>query len=159
MDRMMEEYRENFSSPIGVSTHFHVKMCVTTKYNSNLFFEWLWVHFGIPQTITLDQYGKFLNTIWSVSLLWLLDTKFTKYVVFHPQTHGKTKVFNHMIVHILLMYKSRHPHTWDGILPYVQHSYKKALHNSTAHSPFQVGLGFQPLGPIEVALPLAMTYE
>jgi hypothetical protein len=27
------------------------------------------------------------------------------------------------------------------------------------HSPFQVGLGFQPLGPIDVALPLASTQE
>jgi hypothetical protein len=32
-----------------------------------------------------------------------------------------------------------------------------ALHSSTNHSPFQVGLGFQPLGPIDVALPLATT--
>ena len=29
--------------------------------------------------------------------------------------------------------------------------------SSTGHSPFQVGLGFQPLGPIDVALPLAVT--
>jgi hypothetical protein len=28
---------------------------------------------------------------------------------------------------------------------------------TTSHSPFQVGLGFQPLGPIDVALPLAVT--
>jgi hypothetical protein len=37
------------------------------------------------------------------------------------------------------------------------HSYNRALHSSTGHSPFQVGLGFQPLGPIDVALPLAVT--
>jgi hypothetical protein len=62
-----------------------------------------------------------------------------------------------MIVHILRMYNSKHPRTWDESLPYVQHSYNKALHSSTDHSPFQVGLGFQPLGPIDVALPLATT--
>jgi hypothetical protein len=27
------------------------------------------------------------------------------------------------------------------------------------HNPFQVGLGFQPLGPMDVALPLASTQE
>jgi hypothetical protein len=63
-----------------------------------------------------------------------------------------------MIVHILGMYNSKHPHTWDESLPYVQHSYNRALHSSTSHSPFQVGLGFQPLGPINVALPLATTH-
>jgi hypothetical protein len=49
------------------------------------------------------------------------------------------------------------PHTWDKILFYVQHSYNRALHSSTGHIPFQVGLGFQPLGPMDVALPLETT--
>jgi hypothetical protein len=62
-----------------------------------------------------------------------------------------------MIVHILCMYNSNHPHTWDEILPYVQHSYNRALHSSTDHNSFQVGLGFQPLGPIDVALSLVVT--
>jgi hypothetical protein len=29
--------------------------------------------------------------------------------------------------------------------------------SSTSHNPFQVGLGFQPLGPIDVAIPFAVT--
>jgi hypothetical protein len=62
-----------------------------------------------------------------------------------------------MIVHIILMYNSKNPCTWDDILPYVQHSYNRALYSSTKHSPFQVGLGFQPSGPLDVALPLAVT--
>jgi hypothetical protein len=62
-----------------------------------------------------------------------------------------------MVVHILRMYKSKHPCTWDDNLPYVQHNYNRAIHSSTSHNPFQVGLGFQPLGPIDVALPLAST--
>ena len=48
-------------------------------------------------------------------------------------------------------------HTWDDNFPYFQHNYNRALHSSTNHSPFQVGLGFQPLGPIDVALPLETT--
>jgi flagellar motor protein MotB len=55
------------------------------------------------------------------------------------------------------MYNSKHPLRWYESLPYVQHSYNRSLHSSTSHNPFQVGLGFQPLGPIDVALPLAVT--
>jgi hypothetical protein len=55
------------------------------------------------------------------------------------------------------MYNLKHPHTWDETLPYVQHSYNQALHRSTGHNPFQVGLGFQSLGPMDVALPLLTT--
>jgi hypothetical protein len=40
-------------------------------------------------------------------------------------------------------------------VPYVQHSYNRSLHNSIGHNPFQVCLGFQPLAPIDVALPTA----
>ena len=87
----------------------------------------------------------------------MLDTKLTKSTSFHPQTDGQIEVVNWMVVHILQMYNSKHPCTWDDSLPYVQHSYNRAIHSSTGHSLFQVGLGFQPLGPIDVALPLATT--
>jgi hypothetical protein len=87
----------------------------------------------------------------------MLDTKLTKSTAFHPQTDGQTEVVNRMIVHILCMYNSKHPCTWDESLPYVQHSYNRALHSSTSHNPFQVGLGFQPLCPIDVAMPFAAT--
>jgi hypothetical protein len=76
-----------------------------------------------------------------------------------PQTDGQTEVVNRMIVHILCMYNSKHPRTWDESLPYVQHIYNRAIHSSTDHNPFQVGLGFQPLGPMDVALPLMTTQE
>ena len=64
-----------------------------------------------------------------------------------------------MIVHILCMYNSKHPRTWDESLPYVHHSYNRTLHSSTNHIPFQVGLGFQPLCPIDVAMPFAATQD
>jgi hypothetical protein len=50
-------------------------------------------------------------------------------------------------------------YTWDASLPYVQHSYNRSIHISTDQNPFQVGLGFQPLGPMDFALPLASTQE
>jgi hypothetical protein len=128
----------------------NVTMAKTTK----LFFERVWVHFGILQTIISDRDNRFLNTFWS-SLWSMLDTKLTKPTAFHPQTDGQTEVVNGMIVHILRMYNSKHPRKWDKSLPYVQHNYNRDLHSSIGHNSFQVGLGFQPLGPIDVALLLA----
>jgi hypothetical protein len=51
------------------------------------------------------------------------------------------------------------PFYGDESLFYVQKNYNMALHRSISHNPFQVGLRFQPLGPIDVALPLATTQE
>ena len=129
---------------------------ITIEDTANMFFKQVWIHFGILQTIIYDQYIRFLNTFFS-SLWSLLDTKPTKSTSFHPQTDGQIKVVNKMIVHILHMYKSKNICRWDESLSYVQHNYNMALHSSNDHRPFQVGLGFQPIGPIDVALPLATT--
>eukprot|EP00253_Pinus_taeda_P006376 PITA_06376 len=112
------------------------KKNITTEATAKLFFERVWVHFGIPQSIISDQDSRFLSTFWS-SLWSMLDTKLTKSTAFHPQTYGQIEVVNRMIVHILRMYNSKHPHTWDESLPYVQHSYNRALHSLTGHSAFQ----------------------
>jgi hypothetical protein len=110
--------------------------------------------YHIPSSLTKttsssSHFGRVFGHCWTpISLNPLLST---------PQTDGQTEVFNWMIMHILCMYNSKHPHTWDESLPYVQHSYNRSLHSSTGHIPFQVGLGFQPLGPIDVALPIATT--
>jgi hypothetical protein len=132
------------------------KKSIKAEATAKIFFERVWVHFGILQTIVLDWDSQFLSTFWS-SVWSLLDTKLTKSTAFHPHKDGQTEVVNRMIVHILHMYNSKHPHTWDESLPYVQNIYNRSLHSSTDHNPFQVGLGFQPLGPIDVALPLAVT--
>jgi hypothetical protein len=106
------------------------KKNITVEATAKIFFEWVWVHFGIPQTIISYQDNRFLSTFWS-SLWSLLDTKLTKSTAFHPQTDGQTEVVNRMIMHILCMYNSKHPCTWDESLPYVQHNYNRALHSST----------------------------
>jgi hypothetical protein len=98
------------------------KNSITAEATAKLFFERVWVHFGIPQTIVSNQDSQFLSTFWS-SLRSLMDTKLTKSTAFHPQIDGQTKVVNRMIVHILRMYNSKNPRTWDESLPYVQHSY------------------------------------
>jgi hypothetical protein len=75
------------------------------------------------------------------------------------QINAQTKVANKMIIHILKMYNSRHPHTWEESLPYFQYSYNKALQTSINHNPFQACLGFQQLAPIVVASPIALVQE
>jgi hypothetical protein len=132
------------------------KKNITTVDTANIFFERVWVHFVIPHTIISNRDNKFLNTFWS-SLWSLLDTKLTKSIVFCLEIDDQREVINQMIVHILRMYNSKNPCTWHESLPYVLHSYNRAIHSSTDHIPFYVGLGFQPLGLIDVALPLETT--
>ena len=58
------------------------KKNITTEATTKLFFERVWVHFGLPQTIISDRDSRVLSTFWSI--LWsLLDTKLTKSTTFH----------------------------------------------------------------------------
>ena len=69
------------------------KKNIMAESTTKLFFEHVWVHFGIPQIIISDWDSKFLSTFWS-SVWSLVDTKLTKSTFLHPQTDGKTKVVN-----------------------------------------------------------------
>jgi hypothetical protein len=131
------------------------KKSITTEATTKIFFERVWVHFGIPQTIISDR-----TVIPQHILVEPLVTTGHQAHQIHdlpPPNGWPNRGRQQMIMHILHMYNSKHPHTWDESLPYVQHSYNRAIHSSTDHNPFQVGLGFQPLGPMDVALPLAST--
>ena len=65
------------------------KKSISAEATTKLFFEYVWVHFGLAQTIISDRDSRFLSTFWSI--LWsLMDTKLTKSTSFHPQTDGKT---------------------------------------------------------------------
>jgi hypothetical protein len=69
------------------------KKSIIVEATANIFFEEVWVHFRIPQTIVSDRYSRFLSTFWS-SLWSLLKTKLTKSMAFHPQTDGQIEVVN-----------------------------------------------------------------
>ena len=87
-----------------------------------LFFQHVWVHFGLPTSIVSDRDFRFLGEFWT-SLWKMMDTKLKRSMTFNPQTDGHTEVVNHTMVHLLQRYCGKHPKLWDEHLPYVKHSY------------------------------------
>lgn len=66
-------------------------MKITDEKTTHIFFQNIWVHFGLPTAIVSDRdsrfVGNFLSNLWD-----MMDTKLKKSTTFHPQTDGKTKV-------------------------------------------------------------------
>ena len=132
------------------------KMCIlipcskqnTAEQTAKLFFEHVWVHFGLPTSIVSDQDTRFVGNFWS-SLWELMDTKLKKRTNFHPQTDGQTEVVNRPVIQLLRGYCSKHPKLWDEHLCYVQHAYNRAKHSSIQRSHFETCFGFTPGSPLD----------
>jgi hypothetical protein len=124
------------------------KKQVTTEQMPHMFFQHVWVHFGLPKSIIFYRYSRFIGNFWS-SLWELMDTKLKKSTIFHPQIDGQTKVVNRKIVHLLHGYCNKHPNIWDEYLHYIQHAYNQANHSSTQTTPFEACFGYLPKPPLD----------
>jgi hypothetical protein len=125
------------------------KKQVTAEQTTNVFFQYVWVHFGLPTSIILDRDTRFLGEFWT-SLWRMMDTKLKRIMDFHPQIDGQTEVVNQTAVHFLRGYCSKHPELWDDQIHYIQHAYNRALHSFTQCSSFETCFGYLPKVPLDL---------
>ena len=65
------------------------KKTIIAEKTTNIFFQNVWIHFGLPTSIVSDRDSRFVGKFWSK--LWdMMDTKLKKSTTFHPQTYGQT---------------------------------------------------------------------
>lgn len=76
------------------------KKQVIVEHTIHMFFQNVWVHFGLPTSIISNQDYHFLGEFWS-TLCRLMDTKLKKSRTFHPQTDKNIEVVNRTMVHLL----------------------------------------------------------
>jgi hypothetical protein len=115
---------------------------------TQMFFQNVWVHFGLPNSIISNRDSRFVGSFWS-SLWALMDIKLKNSTSFHPQIDGQIEVVNRTVVHLLRAYCSKHPKLWDDHLHYIQHAYICAKHSSTQTSPFESCFGYFPRYPLD----------
>ena len=125
------------------------KKQITVEQTASLFFQHVWFHFELPTSIVSDRDSRFLREFWT-SLWKMMDTKLKRSTTFHPQTDGQTEVVNRTVVRLLRDYCGKHRKLWDEHLPYVQHSYNRAVQSSTQHSPFETCFGYLPRDPFDM---------
>ncbi len=125
------------------------KKQVTVEQTAKLFFQNVWVNFGLLTSIVNDRdscfVGNFLSSLWEFT-----DTKLKKSIKFHLQKDGQIEVVNRTVTHLLRGYCSKHPKLWDEHLHYIQHVYNWDKHSSTQTLPFQACLGYLPKYPLDV---------
>jgi hydrogenase maturation factor len=73
------------------------KKWVIVEKTANIFFQYVWVHFGLTTSIISDQDNRFLGDFWT-SLWRMMDTKLKRSISFHPQTHRQIEVVSRTMV-------------------------------------------------------------
>ena len=68
------------------------KKTITAEQIVELYFQHVWVHFGLPTSIFSDRDSKFIGNFWS-NLWIMMDTNLKKSTAFHPHTDGQTNRF------------------------------------------------------------------
>lgn len=59
------------------------KNIVTVQEVANVYFTYVWIHFGLTTSIIFDRYFLFVGNFW-ISLWERMDTKLKRSIVFHP---------------------------------------------------------------------------
>jgi hypothetical protein len=84
------------------------KKKIIVEQTTILFFQYVWVHFGLPTSIVSDRDTRFLGDFWN-SLWRMMDTKLKRSTAFNPQIDGQTEVVNKTMVIFLQGYCNKHP--------------------------------------------------
>jgi hypothetical protein len=116
---------------------------------ANVFFQYVFIHFGLPTSIISDRDTRFLGDFWTG--LWrMMDTKLKRRTSFHPQIDRHTEVVNRTWVLFLRGYCNKNPKLWYEMIPYVQHAYNQVVHSSTQCSPFETCFGYLHKVPLDL---------
>ncbi|KAA3484365.1 Transposon Ty3-I Gag-Pol polyprotein [Gossypium australe] len=104
---------------------------------------------GILRTIVSDRDVKFLSHFWRP--LWgKLGTRLLFSTTCHPQTDGKTEVFNRVLSTLLGAIIQKNLKSWEECLSHIEFANNRAVHLATKHSPFEIVYGFNPLTPLDL---------
>ena len=110
---------------------------------AQLFYRYVWVHHGLPDTIISDRGSQFVSAFWDELTKQLqIDARLSS--AFHPETDGQTENANAVMEQVLRSYTNYQQDDWAKWLPSAQFSANNTTSESTRASPFLICHGQHP---------------
>jgi hypothetical protein len=116
---------------------------VSAAIISKAIYEQIYVNFGLPEEILMDNASFFV----AEGLRAFMDLLAARHLLpagYHPQCNGLCKHINGTLIEALAKLVYKHPEDWDLLLPCVVYAYRTKVHSSFKKSPFEVLYGCQP---------------
>ena len=119
---------------------------VTAEGTADIFFDTIFRHHGLPESIVSDRDSRFTSNFWR-ALFNRVGTKLDMSSAYHPQTDGQTERANRTIEEMLRAYVNAKQDDWDLHLTAVEYAYNDSVNESTGCSPFYMEYGQHPATP------------
>ena len=116
---------------------------------ANLFVDYIFRDFGLPQKIISDRDARFTSKFWK-ALMKRIGTKVALSTAFHPQTDGITERTNRTIEEALRHYISYKQDNWNKYLPLIEFSINNTVNTTTSYTPFMMDIGRNPVTPLSL---------
>ena len=130
------------------------KSTITAKVTAELFLKEIVRLHGIPIIIVSDRDPLFTSKFWDT--LWrALGTKLNMSTARRPQTDGLSERVNETLQQLLRCYACEADSNWVLQLPVLEFCYNTQKNEAIRDAPFDVSYGFQPVKPIDIALPIS----
>ena len=130
------------------------KSTITAKEVAELFLKEIVRLHGIPIIIVSDRDPLFTSKFWDT--LWrALGTKLNMSTARRPQTDGLSERVNETLQQLLRCYACEADSNWVLQLPVLEFCYNTQKNEAIRDAPFDVSYGFQPVKPIDIALPIS----
>ncbi len=104
---------------------------------------------GIPDEILTDRGSNFTSELMK-ELYDLLGIHAIRTSAYHPQTDGMVERFNGTLKTGLKKFIQDYHGQWHKALPFILFAYRETPHTTTGFSPFELLLGRNPTGPLDV---------
>lgn len=152
---------EGFDAILVVVDHMtrlaHFLPCnstITAKETAELFLKEIIRLHGIPKVIVSDRDPLFTSKFWDT--LWrTFGTKLNMSTARHPQTDGLSERANEFFQQLLRCYNCETNSEWVSQLPVLEFCYNTQKNESIRDSPFSSAYGYDPVKPIDVAIPIS----
>lgn len=121
----------------------------TSKQVATDFFDVIFKHHGLPDSIVSDRDPRFTAHFWK-ELMDLCDIQTKMSTSHHPQTDGSSEITNRMIENYLRCFCDHNQQDWDRLLTSAEFAYNSSDIPHMNISPFELDIGWKPKSPLEL---------
>lgn len=116
---------------------------ITSQGFAELFHEFVYCRYGLPESITTDRGKEFTAGFWT-TLAKKLGIKRKLSTAYHPQTDGQTEIVNQWLEQYLRVYTDYTQSDWVELLAHAEICYNSTKHSTTKVSPLFALMGKEP---------------